>query len=60
MNEQNIDVKKHLQALQEKSIELKSEQLRIEGEFRVFKDFLERGIETVEFPKQKQKLEEIN
>jgi len=34
MNEQYIDVKKHLQALQEKAIELKSEQLRIEGEFR--------------------------
>jgi hypothetical protein len=68
MEEQYIDVQKHLKSLQEKMNDLKSELLRTEGAFRVFAEFLQKGLEKIVIPgvpediavKTSSKLEEIN
>lgn len=61
MEEQYIDVQEHLKNLQEKMNDLKSELLRTEGAFRVFAEFLQKGLDRIVVPEVKaaSKLEEI-
>ena len=61
MEEQYIDVQEHLKNLQEKMNDLKSVLLRTEGAFRVFAEFLQKGLDRIVVPEVKaaSKLEEI-